>query len=121
VKLVSLSLIFLLAPLLSGCSNKTPTPPVLLDYGPKEIRANRDFNKQADGENAIWAHTKNSTPACVLVLDEFTLLSAYDKKTKLLTAIVPAQLYGRAGEYPLYILDMRTKLKSNTISFIVKP
>ncbi len=114
-----LSCFFLLMALLAGC--ESAKPPVLVDYGPVEIKAGQDFNKQASGDNAIWAHTQNATQTTVLILNGIKLDSFYHDDTKLVTAIVPKTLFEKAGEYPLYLLDTKTNLKSNELKFIVKP
>jgi hypothetical protein len=114
-----LSCIILLSAILSGC--QPAKPPVLVDYGPTVIRAGQDFNMQPSGDNAMWAHTQNATLTSVLILNGIKLDSHYHDDTKLVTATVPKRLFEKAGEYPLYLLDTKTNLKSNELKFVVKP
>ena len=97
-------------------------PPVLKEFGPTDIKAGQVFNKQPNGEAAIWAKTENVTPSTVLVINAVDLTSNAPRPDgRSITAQVPKSLYEKAGEYPLYLLDKKTGLKSNELKFIVKP
>ena len=93
----------------------------LENYGPTDIRARQIFNKQTNGESAIWTATENATSTTVLVLNGVPLDSAPQAGGKVVTAVVPKNLYEKPGEYPLYLLDKKTNKKSNEIKFVVKP
>jgi hypothetical protein len=116
----------------AGCGPKQEAPEskqeapkqakmVLVSYGPTDIKAGQVFNKQPEGESAIWAKTENATWSTVLVLNGVELKSAARPGGVLVTAIVPKDLYKKPGEYPLHLLDKRSNEKSNEIKFVVKP
>ena len=118
ILLLSLSLIVLF----SGCSSKEESQLLVLKkFGPEDIRAGQLFNKQPDGESAIWAETENATPTTVLVLNGVSLKSAVVSEGRGVTAAVPKSLYEKPGGYPLYLLDKENQQKSNEMKFVVKP
>ncbi len=94
---------------------------MLLKCGPEDIKAGVVFNKQPNGESAIWTETVNASPGTILVLNGVPLKSARREDGKLVTAFVPKELYSKPGEYPLYLLDTKTNSKSNELKFVVKP
>lgn len=124
-KMVSLcSILFLIAMgmLCVSCSSKQETSALLLKkFGPNEVKAGQVFNKQPNGESAIWAETENVTPSTILVLDGVRLESAPHADGKAASAFVPKNLYQKPGEYSLYLLDTKSNKKSNEMKFIVKP
>ena len=112
----------LLITFFAGCTSKQESKPLVLKkYGPEDIRAGQMFNKQPNGESAIWTETENATPTAVLVLNGISLESAVVSEGRVVTAVVPKNLYEKPDEYPLYLLDKKTNQKSNEIKFIVKP
>lgn len=124
LKMVSLSSIFLIAVgmLFVSCSSKQETRPLVLKkFGPNEVKAGQVFNKQPNGESAIWAETENVTPSTIFVLEGVRLESAMHADGKTASAFVPKNLYQKPGEYTLYLLDTKSNKKSNEMKFIVKP
>jgi hypothetical protein len=104
-----------------GCAAQKESKPLMLkQFGPEDIRAGQVFNKQPNGESAIWAETENATPTTVMVLNGVPLESAPQSEGRAVSAIVPRNLYEKPGEYPLYLLDRKTNRKSNEVKFIVK-
>lgn len=102
--------------------NHNPQPEVLFklhDYGPKLIEANCSFNVQANGESAIWARTSHANNSTILVIDDFQLTSHVYDNGELVTAYVPAWLYQYPGEYSVYLYDVKRKVKSNVLTWIV--
>jgi hypothetical protein len=107
---------------LAGCSSKQDSKQLVLKkYGPTDIKASQLFNKQPNGESAIYTETENATPTTVLVLNGVPLVSAVENDGRVVTAVVPKNLYEKVGEYPLHLLDKKNQNKSNEIIFIVKP
>lgn len=96
-------------------------PLVLKRFGPEDIRAGRIFNKQPNGESAIWAETENVTANTILVLNGVHLKSAVHPDGKTASAFVPKGLYKRPGDYTIYLLDTITNNKSNEMTLTVKP
>lgn len=94
---------------------------VLKRFGPTEISAGQIFNKQPNGESAIWAETENATPTTVFVLNGVPLESAPQSGGTAVSAVVPKNLYEKPGKYPLFLFDRVTSNKSNEMTFIVKP
>ncbi len=112
------------AALIIGCGTKKEEKPlVLVSYGPTDIHAGKDFNfVQSAQINAIWAVTENVSPTTDLVLNgEVLPLPSRATDGKAMTAAVPKKFFETPGNYPLYLLDKKSKRKSNEIKFIVKP
>ena len=108
--------------LLAGCSSRVETKPLVLKkFGPEEVKAGQIFNKQPNGESAIWAETENVTSTTVFVLDGVRLESATHADGRAASAFVPRKLYEKPGEFTLYLLDTNSNKKSNEMKFIVKP
>ena len=101
-----------------GCSKSDSLN--LLDYGPREIHAAKDFNLQPGGENAIWMKTEGATPTTVAVLDDMNLQSFIQNNGTVVTAVIPKNYYQTEGTHQLYLLDKKTQIKSNTLEFVVK-
>jgi hypothetical protein len=105
-----------------GCTAKEESKPLVLkNFGPEDIRAGQVFNKQSNGESAIWAKTENATPTTVMVLNGVPLESAPQSEGREISAVIPKKLYEKPGEYPLYLLDKKNNQKSNELKFVVKP
>jgi len=90
------------------------------DFGPRDTKAGQGFNIQPDGISALWFNTENATPSTVVVLNETVLSTSADPNGKLVTAGVPRTLFTKSGELPIYLLDQKTREKSNTVKFIAK-
>lgn len=83
----------------------------LIEIGPIETKAGKDFNIQPDGRSAIWAKTENATMTTVIVWDKVQLKTVFGGE-QLLTASVPKELYSKPGQFQIYLLDTRTGAKS---------
>lgn len=100
---------------------KDVNPLVLKRFGPEGIHAGQIFNKQPNGESAIWAETENATATTIFVLNDVHLKSAIHPDGKAASAFVPKGVYEKPGEYTLYLLDIKTNNRSNEMKFVVKP
>jgi hypothetical protein len=121
-KAAAVLVFFVFATFVLGCATKQEAKPLVLKkFGPEDIRAGQIFNKQPNGESAIWAETENATPTTVFVLNGVPLESAPQAEGRAVSAIVPKNLYEKSGKYSLYLLDKKTNQKSNEMKFIVKP
>ena len=100
---------------------KNPDPLALIKFGPQSIKAGQVFNRQPNGESAIWAQTENASQYTVFVLNGTELETAVTMDGKGATAAVPKQLYEKPGEYSLFLLDKRTGKKSDSLKFVVAP
>ena len=117
-KLFAVTIVSILVMVLAGCS---PRKLVLKKIGPTETSAGEVFNKQSNGESALWSETENATPTTVLVLNGVSLDSALQKKDgTVVTAFVPKKLYEKVGIYSVYLLDTKTNKKSNELKFVVR-
>ncbi len=117
---ISIVVFFLLVTaVFASCSSQKPL--LLKKYGPTDIKAGQIFNKQPNGESAIWTQTENATLSTVLVLNGVPLDTAPQQDGTLVTAVVPRALYEKPGEYSLYLLDKKTNQKSNELKVIVNP
>jgi len=90
------------------------------DFGPRETKAGQGFNIQPDGVSALWFNTENATLTTVVILNDTTVPTSVQNDGKLVTAGIPKPLFGKAGEYTVYLVDQKTKEKSNEMKFVVK-
>jgi hypothetical protein len=109
--------IILLSFLISCGKDETLT---LISYGRKEIHANKDFNIQPSGENAIWMKTTGATNSTIAIIDNESLKTVVQADGSLVTAVIPKNLYQSEGSHQLYLLDKKTQIKSNALDFIIK-
>jgi hypothetical protein len=132
-----LSLILLAAVFAAqGCSDRKPEEPAekispaaaaapqpkltIKDWGPRETKAGKGFNMQPNGASAFWFNTENATSTTVVVVNENVLPTVVVNDGEMVTAGVPASIFATAGEFPVYLLDQKTKEKSNEMKFSVK-
>jgi hypothetical protein len=95
-------------------------PLVLLNFGPSNIEAGKGFNVQPDGESALWAHGKGVTASTIITINNVPLKGYPSGEKDMITTPVPANIYAKPGEYPFYLFDTNTGIKSNELKFIVK-
>lgn len=134
-KLTLISIVLALSTLWAGCgenkpvatSNEKPVPAAapekhltIKDFGPRETKAGQGFNVQPNGVSALWFNSENAPQTTVVVVNETTLPAAVAVDGKLVTAGVPKDLFGKAGELSVYLLDKATGEKSNEMKFVVK-
>jgi hypothetical protein len=91
--------------------------PTLVALSPSSTIAGQKFNTQSDGRSAIGVKVKDATSAAVIVFGSKPLDTAHGPD--FLSAIVPPELYGTAGSFPVFIRDAGGE--SNRIDFVVKP
>lgn len=91
----------------------------LLKMGPTSTKANKSFQVQPNGVSAIWILGENFSNSMKIVWDKTELETTYNDPTKL-TAYVPETLYAAPGKYAVYVSDVKTKAKSNSLTFTVK-
>ena len=117
-EIISSFVILLLVFVLVGCK-KAATPLILTEIGPSKTKAAQGFNPQAHGESAIWANAQNTTDTTVIIWGE-TKLPTFNHNKVVLTAPVAKELYAKAGQYNVYLLDTKTGAKSNSLVFTVE-
>lgn len=109
--------------LLAGCGTPSSASNIsITSWGPHTTQAGVAFNAQADGEAAFWVNVSQELSSnATIVFNGVNLKSTISGK--LITAIVPVNLYAQAGTYPLYVVDVidGKEVKSNSVDFIVKP
>jgi hypothetical protein len=108
--------------LLQACSQGPITAPNIDKFGPQHVHAGAVFNKQPDGNSALWIRTTNRVAQGAVVLFNGQKLTSYSKDD-VVTAKVPAALYAQPGSYSLQITEEvdGKQLQSNVVQFIVKP
>jgi hypothetical protein len=93
----------------------------LLSFGPREVKAGQDFNVQLKGGSALWAQGDGITPTTIVVINNVKLHGfRLPGKEKVITTPVPKELYAIPGNYPIYLLDTKTNVKSNELKFTIK-
>jgi 4-amino-4-deoxy-L-arabinose transferase-like glycosyltransferase len=95
-------------------------PIVLLNFGPSKVEAGKGFNVQPNGESALWAHGEGVTASTIITINNVPLKGFPSGEKGMITTPVPANIYAKPGEYPLYLLDTNTGMKSKELKFIVK-
>jgi hypothetical protein len=91
-------------------------------FGPTPVRAGVAFNVQPNHQAALWVHVDqplDGTDAAVY-LDGVKLQSYISGN--LITAVVPANLYAKAGQYALHVAGSKGKqsYQSGDVQFIVQ-
>jgi hypothetical protein len=100
----------------SGCGEQ---PLVLTGGGPMETTANTVFNKQANGNAAMWLNTQNATTNTRVMFSGKELKPDFQDPQHL-TMMVPAELYSTPGKFEIYLFDPASGKKSNSVYFTVK-
>ena len=106
---------------LQACSHGPITAPQIVAFGPHTVKAGVVFARQPNGQAALWLKTADD-----LVLGAVIVLNGAPLKTHVngnhATAWVPAELYAKAGSYPLQINETvgTRQLQSNIVQFVVK-
>ena len=119
MKTKDISLFFLFLAMLflfAGCQKSSEL--ILKEIGPSNTKAGQAFNVQPDGSAAMWAITNNATENTLIMWGDRKLVTAL-KSGKIVTALVPKELYSRPGQYRIYLMDSKTGAKSNSLVFTV--
>ena len=101
-----------------SAAEKKPEPLVLRRMHPPGTVAGQPFNLQLDGSSALVAECANATPTTVIVMDSTILPTSYGSGN-LLSAVVPKQLFAKAGRRAVYLSNDFGD--SNRIDFDVAP
>jgi len=93
-------------------------PLVLNQFGPESVSVGQKFNLQKSGESAMWAMAENATDATSLYVNDKPLKDCIVQRGgKLVTGIVPSEIFQGHSKYPVYLpvylMDTVTKIKSN--------
>jgi hypothetical protein len=104
-----------------GCSTTHGVDTLAITtWGPQSTQEGTAFNAQPDGGAAFWVNVNRQLDyKAIIVFNSVKLKSAVTGK--LITAAVPANLYTKAGTYPLYVVDEVNgkEVKSNSVDFVV--
>jgi len=102
----------------SGNDNKKPEPLVLRRTHPSWTVAGQPFNLQPNGLSALVAECAHATPTTFIVMDSTILATTYGGGN-LLSAMVPADLFRKAGRRSIYLSNDFGD--SNRLDFDVQP
>jgi hypothetical protein len=116
---LSILVVFLIFFVSAACQKATP-PPVLKEIGPVKTKVNQGFNVQPNGESAMWFKAENATRTTVAVWGETRLSTTYVSPTELTALVAPKELYSKAGQIQIYLLDTETGTKSNSITLTIE-
>jgi polysaccharide pyruvyl transferase CsaB len=83
---------------------------------PQTARAGEGFNLQPDQQSALGVTCANATPGTVIVIDGMPLSTTYGSPTAL-SALVPAEVTGRAGRHRVCLRDAGTE--SNGLELVL--
>ena len=110
-------LIFFTMVIIGGCKQSHP-PLILKEIGPTKTKAGVGFNIQPEGGSAMWAIVVNKTDSTVIVWDN-RKLPTFQHAAGIITAPIPEEFYAHPGQHEVFVLDVETGLKSNSIIFTV--
>jgi hypothetical protein len=99
-----------------GCGNKDIL--TLKGGGPWEANVNEVFNKQPDGNAAMWLYTENADEDTRVMFGNRELKPDFHDP-KFLTMMIPKELYAAPGKYEVYLVDPANAKKSNIKYFTV--
>ena len=116
---LSILVVFLVLFAFAGCE-KSSRPLVLKEIGPLKTETGQGFNVQPNGESAMWFKAENATKTTVAVWGETQLNTTYVNPKELTAFVVPKELYSKAGQIQIYLLDTKTGAKSNSIVFTIE-
>jgi GT2 family glycosyltransferase len=85
---------------------------------PAGTTAKQAFNQQPGVGSALVVECENATPGTVIMMGANMLTTSYGNQ-KMLSAVVPAKLYAKAGTQPVYLLNDFGE--SARVDFIVGP
>ncbi len=117
----------LIAPLLGlsvlaiqACSHGPATAPQIVAYGPHAVKAGVVFNRQPNGDAALWIKTSDDLLVGAVIVLNGTHLTTHIKGNHA-TAAVPAANYAKPGSYPLQITETfdGRQLQSNVVQLVV--
>ncbi len=120
MKFKSIAILIVLMIFVSGGCKKSNAPILLKEVGPAKTKAGQAFNVQPDGVSAIWAVSENATPSTVIVWGDRQLKASVFHNPKLLTAVVPKELYAKPGQIQVYLTDTKTGVRSNSVVFDIE-
>jgi len=115
---ICLMVLFLIFFLFAGCEKAIP--PTLKEIGPTKTKAGQAFNVQPDGQAAMWLKTENATKTTVVVWGETRLVTTFVDSKGLTALVAPKELYSKPGQFQVYLLDIKTGAKSNSLIFTVE-
>ena len=79
--------------------------PAIIDYGPRDIAAGVAFNRQPDGQAAVWVHMSSSLEGSDAVIKiDGTMLQSSIKEAQI-TGLVPGKLYAKPGKLMLSVVQ----------------
>lgn len=110
-------LIFFVMLITGGCKQSQP-PLILKEIGPTKTKAGVGFNMQPDGGSAMWATVVNRTDSTVIVWDN-RKLPTFQHTAGIITSPIPEEFYAHPGQHEVFVLDVKTGVKSNSIIFTV--
>jgi hypothetical protein len=93
---------------------------VLKEMGPAKTKAGQAFNVQPDGNAAMWFKTENATKTTVVVWGETQLKTTFADPKAITASITPKELYSKPGPVQVHLFDMKTGMKSNSLTFTVE-
>ena len=92
----------------------------ITDWGPRYLSKGEPFNKDSNGQLAIWLNAENLTPKIVIVWDQHQLKSVVNLQQEVVTGIVPSALYHAMGKHNIFLLNTKTQEISKPVVFQVR-
>lgn len=94
--------------------------PEIEDFGPTVVKAGVPFNVQPSGKSALWFKTRRATYRTVVVFVNRELRTVVSLDGKIVTAVLPDDLFQIPGEYAIYLFDKIGRERSRTVRLVVE-
>lgn len=91
----------------------------LVNFQPTEVETGRPFNVQPNGGSALGASARGLTPSTIIVIGG-KHLEGFQSGPGLISTMVPPEVHAIPGEYPVYLLDTKTGVRSNELKLVVR-
>jgi len=96
-------------------------PLTLLDWGPQDIEADAEFNRQEDGSSALWISTLNAPWDTEIVLGGVALPTAVHADGKMVSATVPSFMTATPCRLELSLRSLIYEETTPAIEVLIRP
>jgi hypothetical protein len=95
-------------------------PLIVKEIGPNRTKVGQPFNVQPNGQVAMWLKTENATQTTVVIWGWRRLETTFVNSNLVTGVVAPKELYSKAGQYQIYLIDTKTDKTSNVLMFTVE-
>ena len=99
----------------------SPFKMVITRWGPSSVKQGEKFNKQPNGQSAVWIAGRHFSRNALIVWNGKELQTVVNLKESVLTALVPDDCYDTPGNYPVIVRDSAKNKETEPVYFQVQP